>query len=824
MTSAGSSFLIRTTLACALVLCGTSTASAQVPTPGTPAATIQQQITGLGLRQQVMARIQTSGLTPDAIRQRLASMGYDPRTLDVYMDSTGGVPPEPTPGAISALRGVGLLDAVQANAGDTRPDPAPMSEDERRRGLRVFGIEVFARGSSQFDPVTFGALPSTYQLGPGDELVLVITGDVEFNYQLPVNREGAITIPQVGQIYVNGLTLASLRDQLYSRLGRVYSGVSRSPGAPTQFSVSVSRTRTNQISIVGDVARPGTYTVSPLASVLNALYQAGGPTSNGSFRDVRVMRGGALVQSVDLYRYLLSGDNLSTLLLEPGDVLFVPVHGRHVSIQGEVNREAIYELRPQETLGDLITFAGGLTAPAYTRRARITRILPPVERRDPGVDRTTIDLDLDQALQNPAAAPTLRAGDAITVFSVLADVRRTVTIGGGVWREGSYAYTPGMRAWDVIAASDGLREDAFLETAHISRIDRASGTISVIPFSLARAADGTPVANPQLMETDLIRIFTRSDQADNLPIEVVGAVRRPGSERFQKGMTLRDAIIRSGGLNRLADPVLEISRIADVQSRAGGQIATLFKVRVDSTYFVSDEAAEFYMGDPAALAQAIGGGEAATFALQPHDRVFVRFIPELELPRVVTVMGEARYPGAYTLRSKNERLREMIMERSGGLTQTAYAEGIRLVRNGAAVKIDVPAVLRSAEHDDNVILEVGDVITIPAFNPVVTVRGAVNAPAAMLYRGDDLSYYIESAGGLAERADDDRIHIQYANGGNDVVKKYVFFTNNPRVEPGSTITVPFELGDRTDVRGLVSDVLQIVASLATVLLAIRAIN
>ena len=420
-------FMNKTTLLLGILVQTTAVAvplAAQVPPPGTSAAQIQRQIGAQGLRRQLLSRIGSSGLTADQIRQRLAQLGYDPRTLDPYLNEGVENPPDPSESVLTAVRSLGILQVPEqalqqpgepaATTPAVTPPALPQpSEEEREEGLRVFGLEVFSRSTTQFQPVTTGPVPDDYVLGPGDELVLFLTGDVELSYTLPVTREGFIVIPQVGQVWVNGISLDQLRDQMYTHLGRAYSGVRRDHDATTQFQLTLGRLRTNQVFVTGEVAQPGSYLVSPVASILNALYLAGGPTASGSFRDVRIVRGGRTARSIDLYDYLLRGNNLDAIRLQPGDVLFVPVHSDHVSIRGEVTREAIYEMKPGETLYDLIEHAGGVTTPAHLRRARVTRILPPGERLIPGVDRVVIDADLADILDNGDNAPELEAGDDV---------------------------------------------------------------------------------------------------------------------------------------------------------------------------------------------------------------------------------------------------------------------------------------------------------------------------------------------------------------------------------------------------------------------------
>jgi polysaccharide biosynthesis/export protein len=811
-----------TYVACLLITFPAATAQTPPP-PGTSPDQVQRQIEQRGLGNDVLARLQASGMTPDQIRRRLASMGYDPRTLDVYLQSDSArVAPEPSDAALDAIRALGLQQQDTLRL-DRRPERAPLTREEELLGLRVFGVDVFSRGSSNFEPLANAPVPSTYVLGPGDELVLVLTGDVELVHMLPVTREGFILIPQVGQVWVNGVTLQGLRDQLYNRLGAVYSGVRRGGGS-TQFDISLARVRTNQVYITGEVAQPGTYAVSPLASALNALYQAGGPTANGSFRNVHVMRGGTVVQRIDLYDFLLRGDNLDRVRLEPGDVIFVPVRNTHVAIRGEVTRPAIYELQPSENLVDLVRFAGGVSAPAHVRRVRVSRVVPPGQRTTPGVDRVVIDVDLAQAVTNPSSALRLELGDVVTVLPVLAEDRNVVTVQGSVWRPGSYEFRPGMRAWDLINAGDGVTPDAYDDRAHISRLNPADSTLTLIPVSLARSSDGTPADNPVLQEFDVLTVYSRAQRVEDLTIDVVGAVRTPGSERYQAGMSLRDAILRAGGLRRVADPVVEVSRLADPETRAAGQIARIYRIPVDSSYFLSDEAARYYLGNPEEIINGHGADQAAQFLLQPHDRVFVRQLADFELPRVVTITGEVAYPGEYTLRRKDERVLSLLLERAGGLNRTAHVDGFQLYRNGALVNVDLGAVMARPGHRDNMVLMPGDSLHVPEYSPVIVVQGAVNSPSSVLYRpGAGLEYYISSAGGYARDADKGRVYVRYANGaGRAVSRSLLLFRRHPEPEPGSVVVVPHVLPeDRTDYRAIISDVVQITAALTTVIVLLR---
>ena len=795
----------------------------QLPPPGTPPAQIRQQIDAMGLRGQLLERIRSSGMSPAQVRQELARRGYDPSLLDPYLDESVTNPPEPGGNVLSAVEALGILQPqVPDSLIFAMPEERQMPDSstiERERDLRVFGLEVFGRGTSEFEPITTGAVPGNYVVGPGDELVLFLTGDVERTYNLPVTREGFVVIPQVGQVWVNGLTLEQIRAQLYTHLGRAYSGVRRDAGATTQFQVSLGQLRPNQVFVSGRVMEPGAYLVSSVASALNALYQAGGPTPNGSFRDVRLLRSGQMVRQLDLYEYLLQGNNLDQVRLEPGDVLFVPTHLAQVSIKGAVPNEAIYEMRPGETLADLIAFAGGLDAPAHLRRARITRILPPEERVIAGVDRTVVDVNLADVLRDPESAPALSAGDAVQIFAVTSEVRNTVTAQGGVWHEGTFRFSPGMRLWDLVELADGLTDDAYRERAQIVRLNPRDSTLSLVPVTLERTADGQPVENPALQEFDVLRVLKESRFTTAFPVTITGEVREAVRDTFHEGMTLRDLIIRAGGLEPTADLTVQIARLPDPANRRPDQTAEIVEVRLDSTYFVSSQDQRLYLGG------AIPPGDAAaSLELRPYDRVLVRRLPDLELSRAAQITGEARYPGTYTLRRKDERLASLI-ERAGGLTTTAFVDGTRFYRNGSLVNVDLASALaeRGSRHD--IVLLPGDSIFIPEYNPVVLVQGAINSPqpVAILYRpGASLGYYIDQAGGYSRFADEENVHIRYANGSGASRDRVLLFRRSPEPAPGAVVTVPaLRDEDRTNWPGLISDLAQVTAALTTIIVVLN---
>ncbi len=827
----------------AVALAASPLAAQQVPQR--PANVTDQQIQGYlqqpGIGDQIRQRIQQSGLTPDQIRARLRSAGYPDTLIDQYMGQAtpGQAAPTPTAGMLQAVTALGLGDFV--SAGDTlglardslhlMRDSLHLTRDDsllldslsftpgvdsipgKRDSLgilrldsvaafrlanrlhrpRVFGLDIFRHTTTQFNPLSAGPVDADYRLGPGDVLVLILTGQAEAAYQLPVTREGFIVIPQVGQIYVANLTMDQLRDLFYVKLGQAFSGVRRGPRAGTQFQVSVSRVRVNQVYVTGEVARPGAYAVSALGTVMNALYQAGGPTEHGNFRGIRVMRAGRLVQTLDLYDYLLNGNTLGDVRMEQGDVIFVPTISRRVTITGSVVRPALYDLAPGQDLRELIPMAGGLLPQAYTGRAQIERVLPPDQRQPGGRDRTVLDADLQAVLAANAPPFHLEPDDKITIFGVSAPVRNRVVIRGDVWHPGAYQLDSGMTLSRLIAEAGGLKPDVYAERAHIMRLN-ADSTRQLIRASLVgippqggpgsedrdpgsgslRPPAGHLADDPALQEFDEVTVFSLTEFRPKRQISVFGSVQRPGVLAFTDSMNLRDAVMQAGGLRDEAYLLqAEISRIPE--RRQPGQIAQVITVPLDSSYVF----------DPTGYLRRPTGPRQPAPRLEPYDNIFIRRVPGWELQHNVYIAGEVQFPGRYTLSRRDEKLLD-VLNRAGGLTPTAYAEGAQFFRaegRAGRIGIDLPRVLRDSSYRDNFALTAGDSLYIPQYESVVKVEGGVNSPVAVAYvPGQGTGYYIDRAGGFSRRADKGRTYVVQPNGAVE--------RRSASPQPGARVVVP----------------------------------
>lgn len=679
--------------------------------------------------QEILRLLQQSGLTPDQVRRRLAAEGLPPDAAEPWLAVLEGradrVPPgvDPLP-LIEVLTGARLAEVAVRDTSAFGPLPPPagaLATDTvllPPPGPPIFGQELFRRATSQFEPVTTGPVPPDYRIAPRDEIVLVLTGDVELAYRLTVSREGWIVIPDVGRVPVLGRTMAELEAMLRRRLSQVYSGLTGDAEATTFLDVSLGALRTNQVFVVGEVERPGAYGLSSLATALTALYWAGGPNRAGSFREVVVNRGGRTVARIDLYEYLLRGRAEEDVRLEHGDIVFVPVATRRVQVDGAVVRPGIYELRSEDDLRDVLRFAGGPLPTATLERVQVERVLGPEEPVE-GPRRVLLDVPLGTLEREQSRPIALRDGDRITVFAVLEEMRNQVQVSGGVWRPGVYGAEPGLRLWDLIERAGGLLPDVLEARAQIQRLS-PDQTRQMIQVSLERDGSGRPVENPQIEPRDQVFVFARRNLREEATVTVGGWVRAPGEYPFVEGMTVRDLILRAGGL-RTGGSVerAEIARLS-IGPTPGDTITRYVTVPLDST-LVFDVGAQG--GGAPGGGSPPGGTVAGDVPLRPMDAVYVRRLPGFEPQRTVTISGEVLFPGPYSLATRDARLLDLVAQ-AGGLTPRAYAGGLELWR---AQPVGLPDPGRELE----LAIALGDTARARALRERAAVDTSLAAPPAL---------------------------------------------------------------------------------------------
>ena len=831
------------------------------------AQTPDQVLQNPALLRELRARIMSSGLTPDQVRARLRAEGYPENLLDAYLgageatsDAAASAIQSTPEDVLAAVAALGIVDTVDvtalrctAAATDTTLTAADTvnigraqalarkaaireacSARQRRlagtdsatlrnakdSGYVIFGLNTFRENTSLFDPNLNGPVDAGYRLGPGDRLALILTGDVNAAYTLDVTREGFIVVPQAGQIYVANLTLGDLENILYTRLGRVYSGVRRGPGATTRFSISPVRLRSNQIFVLGEVLSPGSYRISSAGTALSALYASRGPTDNGTLRNIQIKRGGRTIETLDVYDYLINGDASHDVRLQNGDVIFVPVRSQHVRVVGQVIRPATYELKAGETLADAIRFAGGFTATASTRRVQIERIQSPAERALGGRDRVTLDISPVTLTRGGPGDVAMRDGDVVRVFPVAERVRNRIAVEGNVWQPGTIGLAPGMTVAQALRAAGGVKPDTYLGQILISRLNPDS-TRTQLHASLADTT-GRVIGDFPLREDDLLRVFSTTEFRPTRYVAVTGAVRNSGQVPYRQGMTVRDLVLLAGGLEQSADlREAEIARLP--QNRANGVTATTFRVPLDSSYLFERGPDGRYFGPPGLPAPS---GSMPEVQLQPYDNVLILRQPNWELQREVVISGEVQFPGTYSLRTKTEKVADII-QRAGGLTPEAYADGVTFFRSKDSVGrigIALPEVLRNPRSRDNIQLQNGDSIFIPRFNAVVNVKGAVNSPVAVTYvPGASLDYYVRAAGGITRQGDMKYAYVTQPNGKVEATGGKFIFRSNPRPRPGSTVFVPTKDASarRVDYLATLGTIAQLAASFVAIAIALK---
>ncbi len=600
-----------------------------LPPPDQAQQMLQQAVQqNPGVAEVIRQKIQNSGMTPEQVRARLAASGYPPDLLDAYMPAGGGSGQASVSAqeaaAVQAL-GLGSIaprpPTLPVDTGMVRAPSDRVRPDSLEEGNYVFGVDVFRRGTTEFLPVLSGPVPTDYKVGPGDQLVLILTGDVELAHSLTVTRQGFILIPQVGQVFVTNLTVDQLRDVLYTRLGRVYSGVRRGSDAKIRFDLSVVNVRVNQVYVVGEVRQPGAYQISALGTALTALYAAGGITARSNMRRIEVRRLDQVVATLDLYDYLLRGIKHDDIRLQTGDVVYVPLRGKRAQVTGAILRPAIYELGEVESLPDLLRAAGGFRADAALERLSVHRIVPIPERGSGPFPRTVVDVRLptvaSAAGDDPPSAPHapgrfgnvwvpglgLEDGDSIVVDAIAPlDSSFFVAIAGAVNKPGRYPWREGLTLRELVVTARGPKVGAYLKEAEIARLpeDRSTGRLAEtvrVPldstYLLGRdsagrylgppgtAFPGTGAPEIPLRPYDNVLLLRQPQFELQRTVTLLGQVRFPGTYALTaRDERLADVIDRAGGLTPVAYPDgVRFIRIAGLVGRLNVDVPRALRER-----------------------------------------------------------------------------------------------------------------------------------------------------------------------------------------------------------------------------------------------------
>ena len=667
-------------------------------------------------------------------------------------------------------------------------------------GFPVFGARLFAGSSLSFEPSFNIPTPVDYVFGPDDEIRINIWGAAEAEYLLIVSPDGNIRIPNLGPIQITGLQYTEARERIINNLKRIYSGINTTnPEEATTFAdISLGNTRSINVSMIGEVRQPGSYTVSSLATVFNMLYAAGGPNRSGSWRSIQVIRGNEVVTEFDLYDLIVHANQKDNIRLKDQDIIKVPTYINRIRLKGEVKRPGLYETKEGETLADLMEFSGGFSENAYRERI--------ILQRKSNIQRSISDVSWPEG-----GDIVLRNGDEIDIREVVDRYENRVRIEGAVYRDGDFELTEGMMLTELLEKAEGVTEDAYLERGIIIR-NMDNLMLESIAFSVRDIIEGNAEDIP-LRRDDLVRIASLFDMQEMFTIRVSGAVNSPDRFEYLEGMTLEDAIYLASGLrDRAAAYRVEVARrVIEEDTRVKvNQIAEVFQFEIDRNFQFRDRDREF--------------------KLQPFDMVFVRTKPNYQRQLTVRIEGEVQFPGEYVLEHRDARLTDVI-DQAGGLSQYAFPQGASMQRileietreeeredfdarreelaflNLEDVDLErfetindttyTPVGIRLGEAINNpkgtndLRLQEGDVIRIPRQLQTIRVEGGVLSPVTMRYvPGRGVQSYIDAAGGTTDRGERHRAYIVYANGEVDRVRSFLRIRSNPSVEPGATIIVP----------------------------------
>lgn len=651
---------------------------------------------------------------------------------------------------------------------------------------QIFGHNLFRNTNLSFEPSANLATPISYRLGPGDEVIIDIWGASENTIRQTISPEGDIQVKDLGPVHLNGMTVKEANQYLQREFSKIYSGIGGNE-PNSQIRLTLGDTRTIQVNIMGEVSVPGTYSLSAFSTVFHALYRAGGVNKIGSLRGIKLVRNGKTIENLDVYEFIMKGKMNDDIRLQEGDVIIVNPYESLVEIVGKVKRPMYYEMKPTETVANLLEYAGGFTGDSYKKAIRLIR--------KSGREHQVFNVDeMDYSVFR------LDDGDLVTVDAVLDRFENKVEISGAVYRSGLYQLDGEVNTVkQLIKKAEGLRGDAFLNRVLLDR-EHEDLSHEIIAIDLNGLLNGT-VADIPLQKDDHLYIPSVNDLKEEETVSIYGEVLNPGTFLYSDKMTIEDLVVQAGGLREAA----ATTRVS-VTRRIKNPKSTAYSSKLAET-FAFDIKDGLVIGD-------------ADFYLQPFDMVQVRRSPAYKVQRTVSVSGEVLFSGSYALLKKNERLSDLI-KRAGGITPDAYIKGgrlirrmndeerrrerdaLRMARNGEGkdsisvaklaitetytVGIDMEKALANPGSDYDVVLREGDVIYIPEFVNTVRISGSVMYPNTVAWeKGAKLKHYINMAGGYGNMAKKKKAYIIYLNGTVARAKR----GDSQLIQPGCEIVVP----------------------------------
>tara|TARA_B110000211_G_scaffold154358_1_gene175188 strand:- start:257 stop:2818 length:2562 start_codon:yes stop_codon:yes gene_type:complete len=809
----------------------------------------------------------------DLLLRRASSQGYNQFDL-IKMAKAQGLSEKDIEKLNSKFENSEAIKRVSSNASSPientrlREDYNQSISIVREKESDVYGYNIFkGNGFLTFQANSNISTPSDYILGTGDNIYVDIYGESESYFNGQISPEGEVIFENIGPINLNGLDIKMAKRRLKSKFSKVYSGLVNNR---TFINVSIGVPRTIKVNIVGEVNLPGTYSFSALNTVYNAIYVAGGINENATLRDIKVFRNNKLINTVDIYNYLNSGDGSSNVRLENDDLILVGPYSNRIRIEGEIKNPGRFEFTKNESLKDLLNYAGGFSEKAFKKSIKLTRV----------IDNQLMVMDVNED-QYKSFEP--KSGDLFKVDRILETYKNRVILKGAVQRPGIFSLDDKMTVSQLIKKANGLKPDALIANAYIKRTNSDFSTIN-ISFNLDKLIKGE-IEDIILNKEDVLTIISKNDLINDQFIKISGEVSKPGIFPYSNDISLSDIIILSGGFNdKSFANRIEITRRISKNSLTEQNISEIITLDLSSDL-----------------------DSLETIILEPYDEVIIRKNPNFYAQRYVSIEGQVNYPGKYAISSFNERISNLL-ERSGGIKSFAYKKGATLIRKteffkkdseeikqinslnnlkdklnkdpellteseslllkrienslkilgdqsnnekdflsyakrerindivkrnslnedqisigqSEAIGINLDEIIQNPESKSNLLLQEGDLLIIPKKQETVRLRGMLLYPTTVRFKNNkSFKYFINSAGGFDVNAKRSGAYVVYANGDVSRTKKFLFLNIYPKIEPGAEIIVPAQpikspIG--------VSQILNYTTGLATLILAITQIN
>ena len=724
---------------------------------------------------KIKERLQSSELSIDQIKTQATAKGMPAAEFEKLRTRLSATN--------NATNTIGTkIESVQSNReGNATSNASIFKEAEVAANSLVFGSELFQNAGSLTSNANI-ATPLNYEVGPNDILKLVLYGIQEFATELRVSYEGSVTVQNVGVIRVAGLTIEAATDKIRQQMART-AYVSLRTGE-SKLSVTLSNIRTIHVTIIG-AKKPGTYDLSSLSTVFSALSLAGGPSAIGSYRNIELVRNNKVFRKVDLYHFILNGDQTDNIGLKDNDVIRIPAYENRVELNGQVKRPGIFELTGKENFQNILAFAGGFDEAAYTSNVKV-------------IQKNGRELLVKDLGKEEFASYAPQGGDVYVVSKILNRYQNRVKLTGAVYRPDTYQLVEGMRVSDLIKKADGLKEDAYTGGAQLFRL-KPNLVKEMVNIDLTKALAGDKTENIYLQREDELYVSSVLDLRDSFNVKIFGEVHNPGKFTYADSMTVKDLITLAGGSTFAANKKVEVARLYKQQDGKvnNTEIATLLTTELDANL-------NFTPGN-------------IDIILQPYDVVSIVKKVGFAENQIITITGQVQYAGKYSLVSRVEKVSD-VLKRAGGLIGDAYSKGAFIKResikvdtisqvlldslkkaglsnesptNVQNIALDIEQILKNPGSYYDLVLADKDEIVIPKVDNKVTIRGGVLRPVTISYHeGITMSECISSAGGITENARRNKAYVVYYNGRSKRTKTFGFFRFNPRIEPGSEVLLP----------------------------------